>query len=76
MSCASSSVTLEERQDQSASCSTATGCLSPNELSDILRSRRRRHSFHTSRRLSGDHDADAVFLKVRFPAGLQFLVYA
>ncbi|WEW59701.1 inc metabolism membrane protein [Emydomyces testavorans] len=32
--------------------------------SEILRDRRRRHSFHSARRLSCDYDADAIFLRV------------
>lgn len=46
--------------------SNASGLATPDERSGFIRNRRRRHSFHTNRRLSCDHDADAIFLRVSY----------
>ncbi|KAI1926588.1 inc metabolism membrane protein [Ophidiomyces ophidiicola] len=60
MACATSPVAVESHAEQ-AQMTETTSLLS---ASDILRSRRRRHSFHSVRRLSCDYDADAIFLRV------------
>ncbi|EGD99148.1 hypothetical protein TMEN_2355 [Trichophyton mentagrophytes] len=63
MACTTPSITIESRTGTPSS--TASGYLSPaNELTGLLKDRRRRHSFHTSRRLSCDYDEDAIYLKV------------
>lgn len=63
MACTSSSMTMESCHDQGVASGTS---LTPNEDTPLLRNRsQRRHSFHaSSRRLSCDYDADAVFLRV------------
>ncbi|EAS29245.3 hemolysin III family channel protein [Coccidioides immitis RS] len=60
MACSSPSMTVESHADREDTGATS-GFFSPTE---ILRNRRRRHSFHSSRRLSCDYDADAIFLRV------------
>ncbi|KAK2746692.1 hypothetical protein FQN57_003037 [Myotisia sp. PD_48] len=64
MSCASSSITVEGHIHLTSPSSKSF--LSPSsDLSDFVRNRRRRHSFHnTSRQLSCDYGEDAIFLKV------------
>ncbi|RJE21336.1 IZH family channel protein [Aspergillus sclerotialis] len=59
MACTAPSMTIESYPEQAASTSTNL-----SEETALLRDRRRRHSFHTARKLSYDYDADAVFLKV------------
>ena len=59
MACTASSMTIESYPEHAASTSTTL-----SEDTALLRDRRRRHSFHTARKLSFDYDADAVFLKV------------
>ncbi|KAG5302125.1 hemolysin-III family protein [Histoplasma ohiense] len=63
MACTAPSVTLESYAYLDPT-SNASGLATPDERSGFLRNRRRRHSFHTNRRLSCDHDADAIFLRV------------
>ncbi|EEH20533.2 hypothetical protein PABG_02764 [Paracoccidioides brasiliensis Pb03] len=63
MPCTGPSVTLESYADSKQS-SNASGLAVPDERANLLRNTRRRHSFHTSRRLSCDYDADAIFLRV------------
>ena len=64
MACSAQSMTIESYPEASSS-SYAT----PSEETELLRDRRRRHSFHTARKLSCDYDADAVFLRVSSPPG-------
>ncbi|PGH01943.1 hypothetical protein AJ79_07774 [Helicocarpus griseus UAMH5409] len=65
MACTAPSVTVESYTDsEPSSTPKATGFLAPDDRAGILRNRQRRHSFHTSRRLSCDYDADAIFLRV------------
>ncbi|PKY02501.1 HlyIII-domain-containing protein [Aspergillus campestris IBT 28561] len=59
MACSAQSMTVESYPEEAAA-STAT----PSEETAMLRDRRRRHSFHTARKLSCDYDADAIYLKV------------
>lgn len=61
MACSSQSVTIESYPEAAVASAYAT----PGEDTGLLRDRRRRHSFHTARKLSCDYDADAVFLRVR-----------
>ncbi|OJD17056.1 hypothetical protein ACJ73_08829 [Blastomyces percursus] len=63
MACTAPSLTVESYADLDLA-SNASGFATPNERANLLRNRRRRHSFHTNRRLSCDHDADAIFLRV------------
>ncbi|PGH31233.1 hypothetical protein GX50_05970 [[Emmonsia] crescens] len=63
MACTGPSVTMESYTD-SDPASNASGWATLDERAGLLRNRRRRHSFHTSRRLSCDYDADAIFLRV------------
>ncbi|KAJ0423878.1 putative IZH family channel protein [Aspergillus carlsbadensis] len=60
MACSTQSVTIESYLDDAFSSAYAT----PSEETSLLRDRRRRHSFHTARKLSCDYDADAIFLRV------------
>ncbi|CEN61436.1 Putative IZH family channel protein [Aspergillus calidoustus] len=60
MACSAQSVTIESHLDDAFSSAYAT----PSEETSLLRDRRRRHSFHTARKLSCDYDADAIFLRV------------
>ncbi|KAL4786733.1 hemolysin-III related-domain-containing protein [Aspergillus varians] len=61
MACSTQSVTVESSYlDSAVSSAYAT----PSEETALLRDRKRRHSFHTSRRLSCDYDADAIYLRV------------
>ncbi|KAL4796143.1 hemolysin-III related-domain-containing protein [Aspergillus venezuelensis] len=60
MACSTQSVTLESYVDHAISSAYAT----PSEETSLLRDRKRRHSFHTARKLSLDVDADAIFLRV------------
>lgn len=57
MACTTPSMTIESYPEHAATSAT------PSE-GTFLRDRRRRHSFHTARRLSYDYDGDAVFLRV------------
>ncbi|PGH28615.1 hypothetical protein GX50_08653, partial [[Emmonsia] crescens] len=52
-----------ESYTDSDPASNASGWATLDERAGLLRNRRRRHSFHTSRRLSCDYDADAIFLR-------------
>ncbi|OJJ06364.1 hypothetical protein ASPVEDRAFT_45755 [Aspergillus versicolor CBS 583.65] len=61
MACSAQSVTIESYLDNSAFSSAYA---TPSEETSLLRDRKRRHSFHTARKLSCDYDADAVFLRV------------
>ncbi|PGH17856.1 hypothetical protein AJ80_04679 [Polytolypa hystricis UAMH7299] len=65
MTCTASSVTMES-YSEGPTRSTGSSHILPETSLDMLRHRRRRHSFHSpsSRRLSCDYDADAVFLRV------------
>lgn len=63
MACSAQSVTIESYLDNSAFSSAYA---TPSEETSLLRDRKRRHSFHTARKLSCDYDADAVFLRVGF----------
>lgn len=58
MACATPSVTVESYPVSSTTCST------PSEETPLLRDRRRRHSFQTTRRISCDYDADTIFIRV------------
>lgn len=58
MACSAQSMTVESYPEEAASTAT------PSEETAMLRDRRRRHSFHTARKLSCDYDADAIYLKV------------
>ncbi|KAL4868269.1 hypothetical protein BDV12DRAFT_170054 [Aspergillus spectabilis] len=58
MACSTQSVTIESYLD------TAFSSATPSEETALLRDRKRRHSFHTARKLSCDYDADAIFLRV------------
>lgn len=58
MACTAPSMTIESSEH---AVSTSANL---SEEAALLRDRRRRHSFHTARKLSFDYDADAVFLKV------------
>ncbi|CAG8120521.1 unnamed protein product [Penicillium salamii] len=61
MACGASSMTVESCENEAFASATAT----PDEDTGLLRDRRRRHSFHASRKLSCDYqDADAVFIRV------------
>ncbi|PYH76488.1 HlyIII-domain-containing protein [Aspergillus uvarum CBS 121591] len=60
MACSAQSMTIESYPEANTSAYTTT----PSEETSLLRDRRRRHSFHTARKLSLDYDADAVFLRV------------
>ncbi|KAF4220402.1 hypothetical protein CNMCM8980_009678 [Aspergillus fumigatiaffinis] len=60
MACTTQSVTLESYPDATSTSFTST----PSEETSLLRDRRRRHSFHTARKLSCDYDGDAIFLRV------------
>ncbi|KAL4911998.1 hemolysin-III related-domain-containing protein [Aspergillus aurantiobrunneus] len=60
MACSTQSVTIESHLDSAVSSAYAT----PSEETSLLRDRKRRHSFHTARKLSCDYDADAIFLRV------------
>lgn len=62
MACSAQSMTIESYPDEALSTSYAP---TPSEETALVRDRRRRHSFHTARKLSCDYDADAVFLRVR-----------
>ncbi|BDD61312.1 hypothetical protein MPDQ_001343 [Monascus purpureus] len=42
----------------------STACWAPAGETTLLRDRRHRHSFHSTRKLSVDYDADAIFLRV------------
>ncbi|EAU35517.1 conserved hypothetical protein [Aspergillus terreus NIH2624] len=61
MACSAQSMTIESYPDEALSTSYAP---TPSEETALVRDRRRRHSFHTARKLSCDYDADAVFLRV------------
>ncbi|KAL4891732.1 hemolysin-III related-domain-containing protein [Aspergillus ambiguus] len=61
MACSAQSMTIESYPDEAQSTSYAP---TPTEETSLVRDRRRRHSFHTARKLSCDYDADAVFLRV------------
>ncbi|KAL5360995.1 hemolysin-III related-domain-containing protein [Aspergillus floccosus] len=61
MACSAQSMTIESYPDEALSTSYAP---TPTEETALVRDRRRRHSFHTARKLSCDYDADAVFLRV------------
>ncbi|KAL4996194.1 hemolysin-III related-domain-containing protein [Aspergillus recurvatus] len=58
MACSTGSMTIESYLD------TAVSSATPSEETALLRDRKRRHSFHTARKLSCDYDADAIFLRV------------
>ncbi|KAL3466548.1 putative IZH family channel protein [Aspergillus heterothallicus] len=60
MACSTQSVTIQSHLDDAFSSAYAT----PSEETSLLRDRKRRHSFHTARKLSCDYDADAIFLRV------------
>ncbi|KAL4928287.1 hemolysin III family protein [Aspergillus undulatus] len=60
MACSTQSVTIESHLDNAISSAYST----PSEETALLRDRKRRHSFHTARKLSCDYDADAIFLRV------------
>lgn len=60
MACSAQSMTIESYPEANTSAYSTT----PSEETSLLRDRRRRHSFHTARKLSLDYDADAVFLRV------------
>lgn len=50
---------------ESNSATAASSSSTPSEDTALLRDRRRRHSFHASRKLSCDYqDADTVFIRV------------
>ncbi|RMJ21278.1 IZH family channel protein, partial [Aspergillus sp. HF37] len=59
MACTASSMTIESYPENAAF--SAASSATPSE-EPFLRDRRRRHSFHTSRKLSYDYDGDAVEL--------------
>ncbi|KAK2746407.1 hypothetical protein FQN55_005625 [Onygenales sp. PD_40] len=63
MACAGTSMTVESYTDFKLDAN-ATGFLTSDDHDGFVRNRRRRHSFHTSRRLSCDCDPDAIFLRV------------
>ncbi|RLM00169.1 hypothetical protein CFD26_107346 [Aspergillus turcosus] len=60
MACTTQSVTLESYGDGASTSFAST----PSEETSLLRDRRRRHSFHTARKLSCDYDGEAIFLRV------------
>ncbi|KAL2845427.1 putative IZH family channel protein [Aspergillus pseudoustus] len=60
MACSTQSVTIQSHLDDAFSSAYST----PSEETSLLRDRKRRHSFHTARKLSCDYDADAIFLRV------------
>ena len=66
MACSAQSVTIESYpKAKDMASASASAYATPGEDMALLRDRRRRHSFHTARKLSCDYDADAVFLRVR-----------